>query len=66
MRLAIITVKKTLSQRTHIFECYCVLDRDDAATINILAKAFKELSRGRQSQTSNLEERKRKWIHQPL
>jgi putative transposase len=48
-------VKKTLSQRTHICECGCVLDRDEAAAINILAKALRELSRGGQSQTSSLE-----------
>jgi putative transposase len=48
-------VKKTLSQRTHICECGCVIDRDEAAAINILAKALRELSRGGQSQTSSLE-----------
>jgi len=48
-------VKKTLSQRTHICECGCVMDRDEAGAINILAKALRELSRGGQSQTSSLE-----------
>ncbi len=48
-------VKKTLSVRTHLCECGCVLDRDEAAAINILAKALRELSRGGQSQTSSLE-----------
>ena len=48
-------VKKTLSQRTHICKCGCVLDRDEAAAINILAKALREISRGGQSQTSSLE-----------
>ena len=48
-------VKKTLSQRTHICKCGCVLDRDEAAAINILAKALKLISRGGQSQTSSLE-----------
>ena len=48
-------VKKTLSQRTHICECGCVMDRDEAGAINILAKALREISRGGQSQTSSLE-----------
>lgn len=55
-----VIVKKTLSQRTHICECGCVMDRDEAGAINILAKALRELSgalslskcRGGQSQTS--------------
>jgi putative transposase len=50
-----VIVKKTLSQRTHICECGCVMDRDEAGAINILGKALKELSRGGQSQTSSLE-----------
>jgi putative transposase len=50
-----VIVKKTLSQRTHICECGCVMDRDEAGAINILAKALRELSRGGQSQTSSLE-----------
>ncbi|MFM6060714.1 MAG: zinc ribbon domain-containing protein, partial [Microcystis aeruginosa] len=32
-------VKKTLSIRTHICSCGCVLDRDENAAINILHKA---------------------------
>jgi len=44
-----VIVKKTLSQRTHICECGCVMDRDEAGSINILAKALRELSRGGQS-----------------
>jgi putative transposase len=32
-------VKKTLSVRTHICSCGCVLDRDENAAINILARA---------------------------
>jgi putative transposase len=47
--------RKTLSQRIHICECGCVMDRDEAGAINILAKALRELSRGGQSQTSSLE-----------
>ena len=31
------------------------MDRDEAGAINILAKALRNLSRGGQSQTSNLE-----------
>jgi transposase len=61
-----VIVKKTLSQRTHICECGCVIDRDEAAAINILAKALKELSRGGQSQTSSLELVNALWTHQPL
>ena len=48
-------VKKTLSQRTHVCQCGCILDRDEAAAINILAKALRELSRDGQSPTSSLE-----------
>ena len=57
-------VKKTLSQRTHVCECGCVMDRDEAGAINILAKALRKLEtchgtsvlgRGGHSQTSNLE-----------
>lgn len=33
-------VKKTLSTRTHICTCGCVLDRDENAAINILHKAL--------------------------
>ena len=32
-------VKKTLSVRTHVCSCGCVLDRDENAAINILARA---------------------------
>jgi transposase len=32
-------VKKTLSVRTHIRSCGCVLDRDENAAINILQRA---------------------------
>jgi putative transposase len=58
-------VKKTLSQRTHMCECGCVMDRDEAGAINILAKALRELSRGGQSQTSSLELVNALWTHQP-
>ncbi|MBD2134825.1 IS200/IS605 family element transposase accessory protein TnpB [Sphaerospermopsis sp. FACHB-1094] len=36
------TVKKSLSVRTHVCSCGCVLDRDHNAAINILAKALKQ------------------------
>ncbi len=35
-------VKKSLSVRTHVCKCGCVLDRDHNAAINILAKALKQ------------------------
>jgi len=35
-------VKKSLSVRTHICKCGCVLDRDHNAAINILDKALKK------------------------
>ncbi|MBV8887983.1 MAG: transposase [Chroococcidiopsidaceae cyanobacterium CP_BM_RX_35] len=35
-------VKKALSQRTHICPCGCVLDRDENAALNILAKGLKQ------------------------
>ncbi|ARV57296.1 transposase [Nostocales cyanobacterium HT-58-2] len=35
-------VKKSLSMRTHICKCGCVLDRDHNAAINILDKALKQ------------------------
>ncbi|GET40729.1 RNA-guided endonuclease InsQ/TnpB family protein [Microseira wollei] len=35
-------VKKSLSVRTHICQCGCVLDRDHNAAINILDKALKQ------------------------
>ena len=42
-------VKKSLSERTHICECGLVLDRDENASRNLLAKGLKLLSRGGQS-----------------
>ena len=36
------TVKKSLSVRTHICECGTVLDRDQNAALNILAKALRQ------------------------
>jgi putative transposase len=36
------TVKKSLSVRTHVCNCGCILDRDHNAAINILAKALKQ------------------------
>ena len=33
-------VKKSLSERTHVCSCGCVLDRDENAAINILAKGL--------------------------
>jgi putative transposase len=36
------TVKKSLSVRTHVCKCGCVLDRDLNAAINILNKALKQ------------------------
>lgn len=36
------SVKKSLSVRTHICNCGCILDRDHNAAINILAKALKQ------------------------
>ena len=35
-------VKKSLSVRTHICDCGCILERDHNAAINILAKALKQ------------------------
>ena len=37
-------LKKSLSERTHICSCGCVLDRDFNAAINILSKALKQCS----------------------
>jgi putative transposase len=34
------TVKKSLSTRTHVCQCGCVLDRDENAALNILTKAI--------------------------
>ena len=36
-------VKKSLSVRTHVCQCGCVLDRDCNAAINILEKALKQV-----------------------
>ena len=38
-------VKKSLSTRTHICKCGCVLDRDENAAINILAKGLNTVGR---------------------
>ncbi|WP_347239203.1 zinc ribbon domain-containing protein [Dolichospermum sp. FACHB-1091] len=35
-------VRKSLSVRTHVCKCGCILDRDYNAAINILAKALKQ------------------------
>ena len=35
-------VKKSLSVRTHVCKCGCILDRDHNAAINILTKALKQ------------------------
>ena len=42
-------VKKSLSERTHVCECGCILDRDENASRNLLAKGLEILSRGGQS-----------------
>ena len=39
-------VKKSLSERTHACMCGCVLDRDENARRNLLAKGLEYLSRG--------------------
>ncbi|NJK56571.1 MAG: IS200/IS605 family element transposase accessory protein TnpB [Pleurocapsa sp. SU_5_0] len=39
-------VKKSLSERTHACECGCILDRDENASRNLLAKGLEYLSRG--------------------
>jgi putative transposase len=39
-------VKKSLSERTHACECGCMLDRDENASRNLLAKGLEYLSRG--------------------
>jgi putative transposase len=39
-------VKKSLSQRTHICQCGLILDRDENASRNLLAKGLEYLSRG--------------------
>ena len=38
--------KKSLSQRTHACECGCILDRDENASRNLLAKGLEIMSRG--------------------
>jgi putative transposase len=38
--------KKSLSERTHACECGCILDRDENASRNLLAKGLEYLSRG--------------------
>jgi putative transposase len=48
-------VKKSLSQRIYICQCGCMLDRDENAAINILAKGLRKLSTEGHSETSNLE-----------
>jgi putative transposase len=35
-------VRKSLSVRTHVCKCGCILDRDHNAAINILTKALKQ------------------------
>ncbi|MBD0308096.1 MAG: transposase, partial [Microcoleus sp. T1-bin1] len=45
-------VKKALSQRTHVCECGLILDRDENASRNLLAKGLEIVSRGGHSQTS--------------
>ncbi|GBF79288.1 transposase, IS605 OrfB family protein [Aphanothece sacrum FPU1] len=42
----VIIVKKSLSQRTHICQCGLILDRDENASRNLLAKGLEYLSRG--------------------
>lgn len=39
-------VKKSLSQRTHVCECGLILDRDENASRNLLAKGLEIVSRG--------------------
>jgi putative transposase len=48
-------VKKSLSTRTHICKCGCVLDRDENAAINILNKALRQISTEGHSETASLE-----------
>lgn len=43
------------SQRNHTCKCGRVLDRDEAAAINIVAKALTTISMDEQSQTSSFE-----------
>lgn len=46
-------VKKTLSERTHICPCGCVLDRDENAAKNILSKALAIISTVGHTETFN-------------
>jgi transposase len=39
-------VKKSLSQRTHVCQCGLILDRDENASRNLLAKGLELVSRG--------------------
>lgn len=39
-------VKKALSERTHVCQCGCILDRDENASRNLLAKGLEIVSRG--------------------
>jgi putative transposase len=39
-------VKKSLSVRTHICQCGCILDRDENAAINILKEGLKQAGFG--------------------
>ena len=39
-------VKKSLFTRTHACECGCILDRDENASRNLLAKGLEIMSRG--------------------
>jgi len=48
-------VKKSLSTRTHICKCGCILDRDENAAINILNKALRQISTEGHSGTANPE-----------
>jgi putative transposase len=48
-------VKKSLSTRTHVCKCGCILDRDENAAINILSKALRQISSEGHSQTASLE-----------
>jgi putative transposase len=44
-------VKKTFSQRTHICQCGCILERDHNRALNILAEGLALLGRGGQCRT---------------
>lgn len=45
-------VKKSLSERTHVCSCGCILDRDENASRNLLAKGLEIISRGGHSRTN--------------